>query len=87
MCLRIVSFYQPHANAGPYTVYKPHLQHYEQHNINNNNNNNNNDPIYNFDNEPSTLIINWMDAGDQILIMIDTNEDFQRTLLAHFDIL
>ena len=71
MCLRIVSAYKPHANEDPYTVYQQHLQHYEQ-------NNNKNNPIINFNNEMSMLITNWMDIGNQVLIMIDANENFSK---------
>ena len=78
--IRIVSAYQPHVNASPYTLYQQHLQHYEE-------NNNNKDYITNFDNRLSTLITDWIDADDQLLIIINANEDFSKKLWAYFNIL
>ena len=77
LSLRVVAAYRPQSNSGPYLVYQKHLQYYA-------NNNNIKDPISNFGNEICSMIVDWIDNGDQVVVMTDANEDTSKTKNENF---
>ena len=74
----MVATYGPHNNPGLYLVYQQHLQYYA-------NNNNIKDPIRNFGDELCSMIVDWIDNGDQVVVMIDANEDISKTKIETSD--
>ena len=71
MILWVVAAYRPQANSGPYSVYQHQIQYYAHIN-------NNKDPISNFDDNLCSMIVDWKDNKDQVIVMIDVNEDLAK---------
>ena len=72
LILQVVAACRSQANPGPYLVYQQHLQYYA-------NINNIKDPIRNFGDELCSMIVDWINAGHQVVVMIDANEDISKT--------
>jgi len=64
--LKVISAYRPQANARPYTVHQ-HLQKYTIKKIRR-------DPIRIFYDELSSILRNWIENGNNVLLLIDANE-------------
>ena len=72
LSLRVVAAYRPQASSGLYSVYQQQVQHYVHIN-------NNKDPISNVDGDLCSMIVDWIDNGDQVIVIIDANEDLTTT--------
>ena len=75
LLLRVVSAYRPRSTDGPFTIYQQLLHHYEEKDTVCDNT----DPLVNYDNDLTDLISGWMDDGDQVIVMIDSNVDLANT--------
>ena len=71
--LRVVSAHIPQLGIDPYTVYQQHLQYYI-------NKRNTKFPIKIFDDELTKMTGEWIDNGDQVILMIDANEGLHKNI-------
>ena len=69
--MKVIYAYIPQANDGPYIVYQQHLQQYTIKKIRR-------DRIRIFDEELSSMLRNWIDNGDNELLLIDHNDALTR---------
>ena len=67
LALRVVTAYRPIPGSGPYTVYQQQVEYYSS-------KDNNKCPITNYDNYLTKIIEEWIEGGDQVILMIDANE-------------
>lgn len=66
-----MSVYSPRAGDNPYTIYQQQIQYCNEDSTEAENT----DPLINYDNELTSLITRWMEDGDQVVVMIDSNVD------------
>ena len=77
MSLRVVSAYRPQDTPRSYTVYQQQVHYYSS--INNGNN-----PIKKFDDDLCRIIEDWIENGDQVVVMIDANEELAKSKVGNF---
>ena len=77
LVLRVVTAYRPIPGSGPYTVYQQQVEYYSS-------KDNNKCPITNYDNDLTKIIEEWIEGGDQVILMIDANEALQNNKKGSF---
>ena len=75
--LRIIIAYRSHANSGPYTVYQQRIQYFTS-------KNSTKCLIVNFDEKLVTLIGNWVENGDQVMLVMGVNNDLAKEKTGNF---
>ena len=65
--LIIITAYRPQENSDPYTVYQQNIQSYTS-------KSNTKCPIVSFEKDLVILIGNWIENGNQAILLIDTHE-------------